>query len=128
MSTRYLYDRNYQPPALITDVQIIHPRNMNRMGAKGKIDTGACISIIPTLVASQLALRPMGEISARDYKRDREYSHKTYLTHVIVSNLQFERVKVIAVDRDDALIGRDILNRLKMYCDGKNQVFTLEDS
>lgn len=44
-----------------------------------------------------------------------------------IDNLSFSMIEVVAARRSDMLLGRDVLNHLKMVLDGKGLSFDLID-
>ena len=126
MSLKYNYDTSYDPPALTVEVEVFHPTNGASILRKGKIDTAADATVIPTEIRSKLNLAPAGEVTLRDYKGDWEKT-ATYFVDISLGGIKIELVEVTSTDRDTVLIGRDILNGWKIFADGKAQVFSLED-
>ena len=52
------FDRNFTPPAPVADVVVAHPVSSVTSGAlRGKLDTGADLTVIPESLVPQLALR-----------------------------------------------------------------------
>ena len=122
------YDGQYNPPAPIADLTIAHPVS----GAKsaplsGKLDTGAGLSVIPQRVIVQLALSPHSRIWARSY--DRAYSRRLiYFAHFVLEGNELAAVQCLAVERETALIGRNVLNRFAILLDGPKLRFELKAS
>ena len=55
------YDNSYNPPAPVADVVVAHPvRGARRSALRGKLDSGADITVIPERLVSQLGLMPRG--------------------------------------------------------------------
>jgi len=107
------------------DVEVLHPLKNKKEQLKGKIDTGASMTVIPTTVRKKLRLEPAGEVDLRDYKGDRRTT-STYYVRIKIDNVT-EDLEVTSVERDDVLIGRDALSSWKLTADGKNQEFLMED-
>lgn len=69
------YDRQYNAPAPVADVVVAHPvTGQSSQLLRGKLDTGAGLSIIPQRLVNELALSPHGQISACSY--DGAYSRR----------------------------------------------------
>jgi predicted aspartyl protease len=121
------YDKtNYVPPAPSLQVVVSNPYSKESRKERGKVDTGADISVIPSEFVPQLGLAPARRLLARAYDR-REGFVITYYVDLAVQEFAFELVEVVAAPRSDILLGRDILNRLKMLLDGKALTLELQD-
>lgn len=124
----YPYAKTFDPPALILDVKVVHPDPQDKRCTKrkAKIDTGADISVIPVNIRDDWKLYKTGEITICDFKREVKME-PTYNVRIIINKLVSKIVEVTVSNREDLLLGRDILNDLKMCANGKSRLFTLED-
>ncbi len=121
------YDKaNYVPPAPSVQVSVFKPYSEESRKQRGKLDTGADISVIPFQFVRELGLVPARKLLARGYD-GREGSVTTYYVHLSIQEFSFELVEVAATPRIDILLGRDVLNRLKTLLDGKALSFELQD-
>jgi predicted aspartyl protease len=117
------FDRNYTPPAPVADVTVAHPvKESNRMRLRGKLDTGADITVIPESLIPQLALSTRSDVWTRSY--DGTFTRRP----VYYVGLQFEGhdlpiVRCIAASRSNVLLGRNVLNRFHITLDGRNLRF-----
>jgi predicted aspartyl protease len=127
LSTPHGYDRSYSPPALILQVTVRHPVLTKSVTVPAKIDTGADASAIPSSVKDELRLEPAGEANVTGYKNKRKKKEAVYYVGFTVEGYQSNLASVIATEKDYALLGRNVLNQLKLTADGKNERFTLED-
>ena len=128
-----LYNTSANPPAPVLTIKISNPYNpkVEAIEDKALIDSGAFMSAIPKEWVNQLELLPVGDQETSGYKNEGEkQKHETYFVEVSFYNLGF-RIKVMAVNRKGMLfpmlIGRDVLNKLKLTLDGKNQSFEVSD-
>ena len=121
-------DQNFDPPALVLDVEITHPnpKDKRHVTKKALIDTGADGSVIPENIRDKWELHQTGEVTTVDFRRE-ETLEPTYDVRIAINGLVSKIVEVTVANREHVLLGRDILNELKMCADGKGQSFTLED-
>jgi predicted aspartyl protease len=112
------YDRQYDPPAPVAELTVTHPvTGVTRGVARGKLDTGAGLSIIPERLVAELALRPHGQIWARSY--DGAYSRReVYFARFAIEGHELGLVQCLAIERDNVLLGRNVLNRFVITLDG----------
>jgi predicted aspartyl protease len=120
------YDRSFTPPAPVAELIVIHPvRVTNRISLRGKLDTGANVTVIPERLVAQLKLTPKGRIWTRGY--DGSYSQRVvYYVRMRIEGFDIAAVRCIATARTNVLLGRNILNRFMITLDGKNLFFELK--
>ena len=44
-----------------------------------------------------------------------------YLVHIKIGEIKFDLMEVVALNRDDVLVGRDLINLWTLVLDGKNK-------
>jgi len=120
------YDHSYRPPAPSLRIRLSRPFSDRSVELTAKLDTGADITVIPRHVLNKLKLIPGRRIQVSSFDGVRE-SKYTYFVDISFQGFSFPMVEVVAARRRDALLGRDILNRLKTMLDGKNLSFELTD-
>ena len=121
------YDLSFSPPAPVADVTIAHPVTGARSGVlRGKLDSGADVTVIPERLVGQLRLTPRGRIWTRGY--DGTYTQRpVYYVRLRVEGFDLAVVRCIAADRANVLLGRNVLNRFIITLDGKTLTFELKD-
>lgn len=123
------YDSSYNPPAPVLDVICSNPHDPTAGGISDKalIDSGAFKTVIPEEWVSRLGLLPVRTHSPRGYKIERKkQEHYCYIVEIAFEEYTFT-LEVIAAKRENILVGRDILNDLKLILDGKNLNFEITD-
>ena len=91
------YDLNYHPPAPVADV-----------------------------THGQLGLTPKGLLWIRGY--DGTYTKRpVYYAQMTIEGFMLTAVRCIAAARNDALLGRNVLNHFSITLHGKQQVFELSE-
>ena len=84
---------------------------------RGLCDTGADLTCIPRHVVEELGLFEVDEVEVAPYDGPSEV-RPIYAARLRVMGGPYQIVRVIAVDGDKALIGRDLLNALRVEFDG----------
>ncbi len=122
------YDRSFTPPAPVADVVITHPVTGAGSGViRGKLDSGADLTVIPGGLVADLKLSPKGRVWTRGY--DGTYSQRfVYYVGLTVEGFELAAVRCIATDRPNALLGRNVMNRFVITLDGRRLRFELRDS
>lgn len=118
-------EKQFDPPAPIVMVKVSNPYAKVSKKSKGKIDTGAFKTAIPEGWVEELGLIQAGEtdVSGYDGKIDRKW---TYYANISFKECNFY-TEVIPANRKNVLIGRDVLNQLKVLLDGKNLNLEITD-
>jgi predicted aspartyl protease len=121
------YSSLLKPPAPVATVRIIHPvTGVESQDFAGKLDTGADMTVIPETLARQLALPPLGRIWARGFDGPGG-PHFVYYVRFVVQGCLLPRVRCMSAQREDALLGRDVLNQFIITLDGKRLAFEIVD-
>jgi predicted aspartyl protease len=121
------YDISFSPPAPVAEVTVLHPVTGTRSGVlRGKLDSGADVTVIPEQLVTQLGLTPRGRIWTRGY--DGTYAQRlVYYVRLRVENFDLAVMRCVAADRTNVLLGRNVLNRFILTLDGKALTFELQD-
>jgi predicted aspartyl protease len=121
------YDFGFSPPAPAILVKIKNPLKTESEKSKtALIDSGAFMTVIPDDLIEALKLVPAGETDAGGYKGPKQ-RHRTYFVDIEFKSYSFPYTEVIAVERANVLLGRDVLNQLKLLLDGKSLSFDISD-
>lgn len=120
------YSFDYDPPAPSLKVKFKNPTSTHSIEIQAKIDTGADITVLPQHAISVLRLIPAGRLSVSSFNGQEERKY-TYFVNLHFNNFKFRMVEVIGAKRPDALLGRDVLNLLKIMLDGKTMNLDIFD-
>lgn len=120
------YSFKYFPPAPSLKVKLTRPFSNHSLELQAKLDTGADMTVLPKHAIGELGLIPASRVSVSSFD-GREVWRYTYFVNLSFRNFEYRMVEVIDAKRRDALLGRDVLNRLKTVLDGKTLSFSFLD-
>jgi predicted aspartyl protease len=119
------FDRSFTPPAPVADVVVAHPVSSAKSSAlRGKLDTGADLTVIPEALVSLLALTARSHLWARSYDGTL-LRRPVYYVRLTLEDHELPAVRCIAADRRNVLVGRNVLNKFIITLDGRNLRFDL---
>jgi predicted aspartyl protease len=121
MSIQHRYDRS-GVPSLRLEVHVSHPIAGEQIPELAAVDTGASITKIPIGLKESLGeLKKMGSRTIK-YGNKKEETHTTYLAKIHFDGFHLDAV-VYFREADFILLGRNVLNQVKMTADGRNLLF-----
>lgn len=123
MSIIHPYDTRDDPPSLRFNVRISTLGHTESIPYLGKVDTGADLTKVPDILKSQLEpLMQMGEKVFR-YGNKTTETHPTYLATIHLNGFSLD-AEVYFRDAEYILIGRNVLNQIRLCADGRNFTFS----
>ncbi|MBI3360126.1 MAG: hypothetical protein HY023_03345 [Chloroflexi bacterium] len=111
------YVRSVSPPAPFVAIAVAHPLRRNAFqSTSAKLDTAADITALPIAQVQALALpqKRLLEVTGFD---NRLAAVPTYDAIIEVAPIRV-RLEAIAIAEEYALLGRDVLNLLRLLLDG----------
>jgi predicted aspartyl protease len=120
------YDVSFEPPAPYVSLQVSNPETSDKVLLRGKLDSGASISILPDTTIALLELVPQDDIwiAAFDGRISR---YPTYFVTFEIEGYVLPDIEVTVSPRKDVLIGRDVLQHFILTLNGKEGKFDLVD-
>lgn len=117
---RFNYDTSQTPGIPAVDVVISNPR-VGSSKEVGLIDTGSAITIVPERLKSRLGLVKIGDMKIRSITGSVTLVSK-HIVSITIGGVEFKRVRVATLDRDNAVVGRNLINLWTLTLFGKSQV------
>ena len=113
------YDRNYFPPAPVLQVRFITPEwDLRTESLQAIVDTGADGTLAPTKYLQQIEASVGGESSIRSQWGERRVVD-LYLIDVEIDRLTLPGIWVVGDESgEEIVLGRNVLNRLRLLLDG----------
>ena len=111
------YDITYDPPMPVCDITLQSAEGA-RVTLVALIDTGADATLIPAPHLRGIGARRVFEVGLRSQWGERRVVY-LYLVDVHISGVTLPGVYVVGDEKgDEVILGRDVLNRLRITLDG----------
>lgn len=117
------YNNQYMPPAPTVEIWLARPRGALEIGPlPALLDTGADASLIPLAYLDRLRLKPIRQKSLRSQWGERRSVGIYRIEMRIGDSLHLPWVEVVGDELgDEALLGRNVLNQLRILLNGPGQ-------
>lgn len=125
MRRQFAYDETQNPPAPILPLGVADPRGEGTVLLPALVDTGADCTLIPPGIARTLRLPVVGrvEITGVGGACARAWVHAAFVEIAGLGVL----TRVVAFE-NEAILGRDLLNRIVALLDGPQRRLSLPPS
>lgn len=113
------YDLSLYPPAPRLEIRLIaQPSGVTYGPVAAFVDTGADATVVPLAIVRELQAGPVSLKTLRGYTGDRR-PVRTDLVDVQVGPFVLPGVEIVGdAAADEILLGRDVLNKLRLLLDG----------
>ncbi|MDJ0599217.1 MAG: pentapeptide repeat-containing protein [Crocosphaera sp.] len=91
------------------------------------INTGAVMTCVPESALLSLGALTYSHITLKDFQ-GQQLSLKTYYINIKINDYRFEDIEVIAIPKEYAVIGRDILKNCEVIIDPTNNTWRIKKS
>ncbi len=125
---KYPYDSRYFPPAPSVEIRLGTPGESLASGPhQALIDTGADISLVPLKHVRSLQTVPDDHRYLRSQWGERR-KVAIYSLDIGIGSMRLPAIEVVADEHENEIIlGRNVLNKLRMALDGPNRVLEILD-
>lgn len=122
------YNRNYFPPAPMIDITLISTaESLRSQPLPALVDSGADGTIVPISYLDEIHAPPTQEMVIRSQWGDR-HSVMLYLVDVHIGDLTLPGIEIVGDEiSDEIVLGRDILNRLRILLDGPQETVEISE-
>ncbi len=115
---KFDYDVDEEPAVAFIPLRVSHDLYPDRAGDfRAKIDTGSDMTAVPETAATLLDLRKAGELVAEGFDGRRRML-AVYAARLELPSGERVRLNVLTIPADYVLLGRDVLNLLRLLLDG----------
>ena len=125
---KFRYSRDYYPAAPVVDVTFISAAEQERVGPlPSMVDSGADGTIVPINYLDEIQAPPTVEMVMRSQWGERRRV-LLYLVDVQIGDLTLAGIEVVGDEESDEIIlGRDILNRLRVLLNGPAEIVDVSE-
>lgn len=125
---KFRYSRDFFPPAPVAEVTFITAAESLRAGPfSALIDSGAYATIVPIAYLNEIQALPTVEMTMRSQWGERRRV-LLYLVDVQIGEVVLPGIEVVGDElSDEIVLGRDVLNRLRLLLDGPAEVASITE-
>jgi len=116
---------DFDPPAPVLEISLSSPVSQGEaIKIPALLDSGADITVIPQDIVYKLQLKYVDRLPTSGYDGSSKDSC-VYSVKIAIENLGNYIIKVIALERDNVLVGRDMLNKWSILLKGREEIFEI---
>jgi len=119
------YNDDYNPPAPVVPVQIVNPATGESVTVNALIDSGASVSVVLLDAVDKIGLKPVAQAQVQGFGEIVQTVPVFRSTWVVGGHVLIG-VEYVVVEREDALLGRDVLQHFVLTLNGKLGQFNIE--
>lgn len=125
--TTFPYSDQFDPPAPSCQIYLSATRRRYRIGPlSALLDTGADATLIPQRYLTEINATRTFEMGLRSQWGERRTVY-LYLVNLRIDDIELPGVFVVGDERShEIVIGRNVLNQLRIFLDGPNRTAQLE--
>lgn len=125
---KFRYSDQYNPAAPVVGVTFISAAEQERIGPLlAMLDSGADGSIVPMPYLEKIQAPPTVEMVMRSQWGERRRV-LLYLVDVQIGDVLLNGLEVVGDEESDEIVlGRDILNRLRVFLDGPEKISEISE-
>jgi predicted aspartyl protease len=124
---QFPFDTSYDPAMPVCEVTISVSSTGRRSNRAGIIDTGADATLIPAHILHELGARRAFETGLRSQWGERRTVF-LYLVDIQIEEVTLPGIYVVGDEiGDEVILGRDVINRLRLLLDGPAALLQLLD-
>lgn len=125
---KFKYSRDYYPPVPVADITLATVAESLHTGPLSAIvDSGADATIVPMVYLDEIGALPTVEMIMRSQWGERRRV-LMYLVDIQIDEIILAGIEVVGDElSDEIIIGRDVLNRLRIILDGPAETTTISE-
>lgn len=115
------YNAAFDPPAPFLTIQVSRINvDEPALMVECLVDTGADVSLIPQHLADTLELAPSDAMIVEGFDGEQQQL-PLFAVDVVVESVRLNGLEVVSYPTSHAILGRDVLNHLRLLLDGPSQ-------
>jgi len=124
----FVYNNSYFPPAPFTEIRLGIPDESLKIGPlMALLDSGADATLIPVHHLKALPKMSSNRHFLRSQWGERRIV-KVYRLDVGIAGVRLPAIEIVADDQgDEVIIGRDVLNKLRITLNGPKQIVDISE-
>ncbi|MFQ6040690.1 MAG: retropepsin-like aspartic protease [Candidatus Poribacteria bacterium] len=123
----FRYNKSERPPAPYIVLEIAPAgRRRKPTRRRAKLDSGASLTVIPETLRKRWNIPPFRGVTVRAYNGQR-IVRPIYLADIIIGSRQFQNIEVTIAPRRNILLGRNVMNKLRITLDGTQEVVEIQN-